>query len=120
MSNTDRLLAYLQAYARKDLPAVAYMFASDVHLRDWKISVRGREAAMAETAKNFQSAGTIEIEPLGLYEGAGEGGGTVAAELRIVVDGHTELRVVDVVAFDSSGKIRAIRAYLGRPDERAE
>ena len=70
-------------------------------------------ASSAIEAKNFASAGSMEIEVLGLYPA----GDTVAAELRIVIDGTVELRVVDVVSFDASGKITAIRAYLGRPDE---
>lgn len=112
MSNTDRLLAYLQAYARKDLAAIREMFSAGVQLRDWKISVSGKDAAIEETAKNFSNAATIDIEPLGLYPG----GDTVAAELKIVVDGQVELRVVDVVSFEADGSIKAIRAYLGRTD----
>jgi steroid delta-isomerase len=89
------------------------MLAEDVTLRDWKISVRGKAAALAETSRNFQAARTIEIESLYLYENTNG----VAGELKIVVDGTTELYVVDVVAFDREGRIKAIRAYLGRDDE---
>ena len=113
MSNPDRLIAYLRAYAAKDLSAIREMFAENIRLRDWKISVSGLAAALDETAKNFASAGSMEIEALRLYPA----GDTVAAELRIVIDGTVELRVVDVVSFDASGRITAIRAYLGRPDE---
>lgn len=45
-----------------------------------------------------------------------EGGNTVSAELRILVDGVTELFVVDVLAFDRQGQVEAIRSYLGRGD----
>ena len=41
----------------------------------------------------------------------------MAGELRIVVDGKIELHVVDVISFDSNGKIKSIRAYLGRSDD---
>jgi len=89
------------------------MFSEDIHLCDWKTSVNGRDAAINETAKNLGSAGTIEIEPIGIYTEDD----TVVAELKIVVDRSTELSVVDVVSFDSAGKIRAIRAYLGGSGE---
>lgn len=115
MTPTDRLLAYLSAYARKDLAAIAAMFSDDIELRDWKISVVGKPAALAETAMNFSAAKSIEIEPLEVYAGA-DG---AAAELRIVVDGLIELRVVDTLSFDTSGRIRAIRAYLGRSPDAA-
>lgn len=41
----------------------------------------------------------------------------MAGELRIVVDGTIEMYVVDVISFDSNGKIKSIRAYLGRGDD---
>lgn len=113
MSNTGRLLAYLDAYARKDLVAVGTMFADDVTLRDWNLAVRGKAAALAETAKNFSAAGALAIEALGIYAD----GDTVAAELTITIDGQVDLRVVDVISFDRDGRIRSIRAYLGRAGE---
>lgn len=113
MSNTDCFLAYLSAYARKDLASIAEMFSENVELRDWKISVSGKRAALDETAKNFQNARTIEIEILATYESSD----AVAGELRIIIDGEIELRVVDAVSFDTSGRIRAIRAYLGKGQE---
>lgn len=113
VSDTERLLAYLAAYARKDLAAIGAMFSEDVHLRDWNLSVHGRNAALDETAKNFAAAQTIDIETIAVYEAEG----AVAAELKIVVDKRVELSVVDVVAFTPEGKIAAVRAYLGRNDE---
>jgi len=40
----------------------------------------------------------------------------VAGELRIIVDGKDILYVVDVVTFNTDGKIKAIRAFIGRGD----
>jgi ketosteroid isomerase-like protein len=111
--NTDRFLAYLAAYAQKDLVAIRAMFSEDVHLRDWNLSVHGRDAALDETAKNFAAAETIEIEALAVYEKEG----AVAGELKIVVDKRIELSVVDVISFTTEGRIAAVRAYLGRNDE---
>jgi ketosteroid isomerase-like protein len=109
-TRTDAFLAYLAAYARKDLDTIDAMLADDVTLRDWHLHVNGKAAALAETARNFAAARTIAIEPLALHEGAD----SVAGELRIVIDDATELFVVDVLAFDAHDRIRAIRAYLGR------
>ena len=75
LTNAERLLAYLDAYARKDIASVGAMFADDVTLRDWNQAVRGKDAALAETAKNFSAAGSFAIEPLGIYAD----GDTVAA-----------------------------------------
>ena len=112
MANTDRFHDYLAAYARKDLAAIGAMLSDDAQLRDWNLAVRGKEAVLAETARNFSAAATIDIETLALYTSED----AVAGELRIVVGRHEELRVVDVLSFDAQGAIVSIRAYLGRGD----
>lgn len=112
MSHRDSFVAYLEAYSAKDLHEVSDMFADNIALRDWKISVLGKEAAIAETDKNFQSADSIEIEVLRTHESPD----AVAGELRITVDSSEILHVVDVVTFNADGKISSIRAYLGRGD----
>ena len=112
MSLTTRFTTYINAYAAKNLEQVSAMFAEDILLRDWKISVRGKPAAIAETEKNFKSAESIAIEILRTHETASH----VAGELRILVDGREELVVVDIVEFNREGNIQSIRAYLGRGD----
>lgn len=96
MTNQDRFLAYLRAYESRDIERVADLLADDVTLRDWKIAVRGKAAAVAETQANFDAARSVEIEPLRLYVGES----SVAGELRIVVDDRIELFVVDVLDFN--------------------
>lgn len=112
VSNRQLFLDYLGHYAAKRLDRVSAMFADAIELRDWNISVVGKDAAIAETARNFQ-ASSIEIQVLGIFESSD----TIAGELRIVVDGRIELSVVDVVCFDPDGRISAIRAYLGKGGE---
>jgi steroid delta-isomerase len=112
MSHRQQFLTYLHHYADKNLDAIAAMFADDITLRDWNLAVTGKAAALRETAKNFESAQTIEIELRHLYV-SNDG---VAGELRIVIDGAVELYVVDVLTFAADGRIQAIRAYLGRGD----
>lgn len=110
MSFKNNFIAYLAAYSDKNLQKVSDMFASNIALRDWKISVVGKEAAISETAKNFRSADSLEIDVLNICESAD----AVAGELRITVDQSEVLYVVDVVTYNPDGKIQSIRAYLGR------
>lgn len=109
----DAVHAYLAAYAARDLGAVEPLFADTITLRDWKIRVVGKAAALAETRKNFDAVQRLRIDVLGAYER--DGG--VAAELRILVDDRDTLHVVDVFDFDADGRIAAIRAYIGRGDQ---
>ena len=112
-SNKDLCLSYLKKYAEKDLEFMEEIFSEDIVLRDWKIQVVGKKKALEETRKNFESAKSIEIEVLATYESQS----TVAAELIITVDKTEILYVVDVITFNSEGKIMSIRAYLGRGDK---
>ena len=105
--------AYLAAYAARDLSAIEPMFPDAITLRDWKIRVAGKAAALAETRKNFEAALHLQIDVLS----ACERDGGAAAELKIVVDRRDTLYVVDVFDFDAEGRIAAIRAYIGRGDE---
>lgn len=112
MTNRERFLAYLSAYESKSIELVASMFANDITLRDWKISVSGKDAAVFETRSNFSAARTIAIQTLRIFESER----SVAGELKIIVNGTEELHVVDVLEFDHQGRIRAIRAFIGRGD----
>ncbi|MDC7998041.1 nuclear transport factor 2 family protein [Gilvibacter sediminis] len=112
-SHKDLALLYLRKYAEKDLQAMEELFAEDIVLRDWKIRVVGKALALSETKKNFEAATSLTIEVLDTYENED----TVAAELKIVVNGTEELFVVDVMQFNAQGQIKAIRAYLGRGDD---
>lgn len=112
MNPTARFRQFLERYAAKDLPAIASLLAPQATLRDWNVSVRGRDAVLAETQKNFEAARTIGIEVLRLHDA----GSSVAGELRIVVDGEIELYAIDILDFDASGQVTAIRAYKGRGD----
>ncbi|RRQ50845.1 nuclear transport factor 2 family protein [Maribacter algicola] len=111
-TNKEICLLYLKKYEEKDLNSIEEMFSEDIVLRDWKIRVEGKDNAINETRKNFENANSIEIEVLSTYENKD----TVAAELKITVDSTEELYVVDVITINSNGKIKSIRAYLGRGD----
>jgi hypothetical protein len=108
------LAAYASShtYAARDLAALEPLLAEGVVLRDWKLRVVGKAAALAETRKNFEAAEQLAIDLLALYERPGG----VAAELRITVNRQDVIHVVDVFDLDASGRIAAIRAYLGRGD----
>ena len=100
---------FLRAYAAKDLDTIAGLLADDVVLRDWNLEVRGRDAVLAETQRNFDDADTIAIEILQLHATAH----SVAAEVLITVDSSIRLRVVDVFDVDANGQVTAVRSYKG-------
>ncbi len=112
MNRIDLFRTCLRHYADRNLAAISAMYAENIHLRDWNISVHGKEAAVRETAKNFAEADSLDIGVLAVYENAD----TVAGEVHITVNGSIDLYVVDIMTFDAQGLITAIRSYKGRGD----
>lgn len=99
---------YFQTFARKDLDALRRMFADNVSLLDWNINVQGIEAVMAANQAIFESVGEIRVTPVNIVDGDSN---AVIAELLIEIEGMDALNVVDVLVFNQSGEITAIRAY---------
>lgn len=103
------LFRYLAAYEAKDLGAIESMLAPDVRLQDWNVSVVGKDAVLAETRKNFESAGSLSIQVVQAFSNPP----SAAAHLRITVNHTIHLEVVDVVTFDGVGQVVGIRAFKG-------
>lgn len=110
MPDPEALLRqYLAAYAAKDLDAIAAMLSDQVHLRDWHLEAQGKAAVLRETRRNFEEARSLRIT----VETVFVSGLRAAAQLRILVNDEIDLSVVDVLSFDASGMISAVRAYKG-------
>lgn len=112
-ANKELCLLYLKKYEEKDIKSIEKMFSDDIVLRDWKIRVEGKENALSETLKNFESVESIKIDVISIYENES----TVAAELKIIINNKEELYVMDVITINSEGKISSIKAFIGRGDK---
>lgn len=113
MNKKEQLVRYLGLYQAKDLEGLAAMVATEAELRDWNLSVKGKDAFLKETAKNFSEARSIKIDVLTLWENAE----SAAAELLITVDDTIRLAVVDVLTFNTEGLVISSRSYKGREAE---
>ena len=100
---------YFQAFSRKDITAVANMFERDVILTDWEITAFGKEDVVKANQKIFDSVDTIYVTPKDIYLD----GQVIIAELRILVNGKDEIKVVDIIHFNVRGEITSIKAYKG-------
>ncbi len=112
MTNKERFVAFLKAYENKDLTAISGFLAPDVLLKDWNLSVRGKERALEETAKNFAAADSLKIDILSMYESPT----TVAGEVHIIVNGKDHLWVVDILEFNIQGLVVGSRSFVGIPN----
>ena len=106
----ERVDAYIDAFNRRDLDALAALFDDAVELRDWTLHVQGKDAVVATTSGIVESA-ALRATAVGLFADAEKA--TVTAELLIEINGAETIKVVDVIAFTPEGRIKAIRAYKG-------
>lgn len=103
-------LNYFARFEAKDISALEVIFSENVSLRDWEIQAEGKEAVLVANRTIFAQANAIQVFQKDIYQE----GRTVIAELEIVIDNTSApLNVVDVIVFDESNCICAIRAYRG-------
>jgi steroid delta-isomerase len=113
MTHKDRFIKFLKAYEAKEISVIEEMLDPHVRLKDWNISVKGKEAALRETAKNFADARSLKIDVLSVFENDH----TVAGEIHITVDETIHLYVVDILSFNDTGLVISSRSYIGREDD---
>jgi hypothetical protein len=102
-------LKYFKAFSNKDLATLETMFSENVVLRDWLISVNGRLSVLEANKNIFNSVTKILVVPQTIFVL----NNTVIAELEIMVNHDEKIYVIDVIEYDSQGKIQSIRAYKG-------
>lgn len=82
------------------------MFSEDIVLVDWNIRAVGKANVVNEIEKIFAYAKTIKITLFSFFKGADY---TYAIHVLIKIN-EEEIDVIDIISFDSSGKILEINA----------
>jgi ketosteroid isomerase-like protein len=97
---------YFAAFSRKDTGELKRMFDENVQLIDWDVNYTGRSLVLEFNQKLFDNVGTIKVTPelIAVY-------GTTSMSKILVEVGDVALKVVDIITFDSAGKILKIEAY---------
>ena len=101
---------YFSTFQNKDLHSLSDMFDEEISLKDWNIFAQGKKFVMEANAEIFNALDKIEVNVLNLYSC----GMTIIAEIVISINDADEiLPVVDIITFNSDGKIESIVAYRG-------
>jgi hypothetical protein len=97
---------YFRAFSNKDSAELKRMFDENIQLIDWDVNYTGRSLVLEFNQKLFDSIGNIQVTPslIAVY------GTTSMSKILVEVDGNA-LKVVDIVTFNSEGKIVKIEAY---------
>ena len=105
----DTALSYFKTFSEKNINGLREMFDDNVTLRDWNIDKQGLESVLKANLNIFQNVKTINAIPLNIISE----NNYVFAELKIIINGDEELKVVDMIEFNKKGKIISIKAFKG-------
>ena len=105
----DAALSYFKTFSEKNINGLSEMFDDNVTLRDWNKNYQGIKSVLEENLNIFQNVKTINAIPLNIISE----NNFVVAELKIIINGDEELKVVDMIEFNKKGKIISIKAFKG-------
>ena len=105
----DAALSYFKIFSEKNINGLSEMFDDNVTLRDWNKNYQGIKSVLEENLNIFQNVKTINAIPLNIISE----NNFVVAELKIIINGDEELKVVDMIEFNKKGKIISIKAFKG-------
>ena len=105
----DSAQSYFKIFSEKNINGLREMFDDNVTLRDWEIDKQGIENVLKANLNIFQNVKTIKVIPQNIVSE----NNFVFAELKIIVNGDEELKVVDIIEFNKKGKIISIKAFKG-------
>jgi len=105
----DSAQSYFKIFSEKNINGLREMFDDNVTLRDWEIDKQGIENVLKANLNIFQNVKTIKAIPQNIVSE----NNFVFAELKIIVNGNEELKVVDIIEFNKKGKIISIKAFKG-------
>ena len=122
--NIQQLRKYFQAFADKDIEVLSEMFTDDIILIDWNNTFTGKDQVVNEVQGIFANFKTIKLEVTDIFSSlniinADRGETTVsipkddsfACEIVIVFDDLEPLYIMDLIEFDSEGRIKKLTAY---------
>ena len=107
MSFKNKCLEYFDFFSNKKIDSVMVMCDTYVSLKDWDISVSGKNEVRNAVMKIFDNVDTIKIFPISLHREDN----VVFCQIKIIVNNDEELDVIDVITFNEKGYIRSIKAY---------
>ncbi len=102
-------LNYFNIFSQKDIEGLRTLFDDNITLRDWDINKAGIKNVLEANLSIFEKVKTIQVIPQTIITE----NNLLSAELKIIIDDTEELKVVDLIEFNTNGKILSIKAFKG-------
>jgi len=97
---------YFAFWNEQNLVGLASLFDESITLRDWEISVSGRDNVVDANKNIFEAVPEIKIEVLDLAVSENK----IMAEIKVDLANGDYLEVVDIIELKND-KIKAVKAY---------
>ena len=102
-------LSYFNIFSQKNIEGLRTLFDDNITLRDWDINQTGIENVLKANLSIFEQVKTIKVIPQTIITE----NNLLSAELKIIINNKDELKVVDIIEFNTNGKIISIKAFKG-------
>ena len=98
---------YFKFFSNKDIPSLEKLFAKDIKLVDWEMSVEGKDEVIKANKKIFDTLESIKIELKELYLQEM----TAICLVEILINNKEKLKVIDMIKFNNDKEIFLISAF---------
>jgi hypothetical protein len=92
----------------KDYDSLKELFSDDIVLKDWDVHVTGKNKVMEVIKIMFDSAEKIKVYPVSFFVNSDY---CYAIQVSIFIDTYPKIEVIDVISFNTAGKITEIVAF---------
>ena len=98
---------YFKFFSNIDISSLEKLFAKDIKLVDWEISVEGKDEVIKANKKIFDTLESIKIELKELYLQEM----TAICLVVILINNKEKLKVIDMIKFNNDKEIFLISAF---------
>lgn len=105
------MYAYFEAWNSHDLNVLSATLGAKVVLQDWNVNVVGAHEVLKANGDIFESFSGVKISVEDLYPCVSKL--ACACEIKVLLNdvAKSELKVIDVIHFDTELKVTHVRAY---------
>ncbi len=92
----------------KDYDSLKTLFSEDIVLKDWDVHVTGKNKVMEVIKIMLDSADKIKVSPVSFFVNSDY---CYAIQVSVFIDTDPKIEVIDVISFNTKGKITEIVAF---------
>ena len=102
------LMEYFNFFSMKDTESLKALMSDDIVLKDWNTHVTGKVSVIEVIDNLFAMANSIKATPVSFFSNSDY---SYAVQVAILVNKEPLIDVIDVIDFDTDGKIAKILAF---------